>query len=475
MDIAIVSIFFLMMIFIGLFSVKAVKNTTSFFVADRKGTTTAITGSLLATIIGGSGTIGLAGLGYSKGLTGAWWMLVGAIGLMVLSIFFASKVRRFKVFTLPEILEAQYGGSTVKIVASFLIAMAWLGIISAQIIAAGKILSVLWPGHFPLLMVISASVFIIYTVLGGQYSILRTDLIQSTIIISGILVCLVAGISSTGGLAAASGQLPEGFLSFPTSTNFTLRDLLHFFLFVGATFLVGPDIYSRIFSAKSEETARKSTMIAALVMIPLAFGITFIGMTARILLPGIPPESALPSLIMQIIPAGLSGLVIAALLAAVMSSADTCLLTTGIIISADIINPLFGSKMSEKKLLTISRLCVVIVGALSLLIALKVQGIIAALLVGYTIYSSGLVVPIILGFYRKRLKLTTLGAIVAVIAGGGLGLYLKAGGYNDLLLLTLPLSAIFLIGGSFAERFLSRKKKTNVIKAETDEHQMDLD
>jgi SSS family solute:Na+ symporter len=465
MDIAIVSVFFWMMILVGLFSLKAVKNTAGFFVADRRGTTTTITGSLLATIIGGSGTIGLAGLGYSKGLAGAWWMLVGAIGLMVLSIFFASKVRGFKVFTLPEILEAQYGGSTVKIVASFLIATAWLGIISAQIIAAGKILSVLWPGQLPLLMIISASVFIIYTVLGGQYSILRTDLIQSIIIISGILVCLVAGIFATKGLAAAPGQLPEGFFSFPTSPEFTVRELLHYFLFVGATFLVGPDIYSRIFSAKNKETAQKSTMIAALVMVPLAFGITFIGITARMLLPEIPPESALPSLIMQIIPAGLSGLVIAALLAAMMSSADTCLLTTGIIISADIIQPLFGSKMSEKKLLMISRLCVMVAGTLSLVIALEIQSIIAALLVGYTIYSSGLVVPIILGFYRKRLKLNTLGAIVAVIAGGGLGLYLKTGGYNDLLLVTLPLSAIFLIGGSYAGRFLSLKKKTNVIKA----------
>jgi SSS family solute:Na+ symporter len=465
MDIAIVSVFFWMMILVGLFSLKAVKNTAGFFVADRRGTTTTITGSLLATIIGGSGTIGLAGLGYSKGLAGAWWMLVGAIGLMVLSIFFASKVRGFKVFTLPEILEAQYGGSTVKIVASFLIATAWLGIISAQIIAAGKILSVLWPGQLPLLMIISASVFIIYTVLGGQYSILRTDLIQSIIIISGILVCLVAGIFATKGLAAAPGQLPEGFFSFPTSPEFSVRELLHYFLFVGATFLVGPDIYSRIFSAKNKETAQKSTMIAALVMVPLAFGITFIGITARMLLPEIPPESALPSLIMQIIPAGLSGLVIAALLAAMMSSADTCLLTTGIIISADIIQPLFGSKMSEKKLLMISRLCVMVAGTLSLVIALEIQSIIAALLVGYTIYSSGLVVPIILGFYRKRLKLNTLGAIVAVIAGGGLGLYLKTGGYNDLLLVTLPLSAIFLIGGSYAGRFLSLKKKTNVIKA----------
>jgi hypothetical protein len=83
---------------------------------------------------------------------------------------------------------------------------------------------------------------------------------------------------------------------------------------------------------------------------------------------------------------------------------------------------------------------------------------------GYTVYSSGLVVPIILGFYRKRLKLNTFGAIVAVIGGGGLGLFLKLSGYNNLLLMTLPLSAFLLIAGSLIGRTICCKK-SDFIKA----------
>ena len=461
MNIAIVGIFFTGLIFIGILSMKKIKTTSSYFVADRNGSTVAITGSLLATIIGGSSTIGIAGLGYSKGLVGAWWMRVGAIGLLILSCWLAKKVRNYAVFTLPEILERQYGGNTIKIIASIVIATAWLGIIAGQIIAAGKILSVLWPGQLDLLMITATSVFILYTVLGGQYSILKTDLIQSIIILAGLLICLILSISAAGGLTTMAGQLPESYLSFPVSSAFGWTDLLTFLLFVGAAYLVGPDIYSRIFCSKSPDIAKKSTMLAAIAMIPIAFSITLIGITARVMLPGIPPESALPALVMNAIPVGLNGLVIAALLAAVMSSADTCLLTTSTIIAADIINPVFKSTINEKTLLMITRIGVIIIGIISLLIALKLKGIIASLLLGYTVYTSGLVIPVLLGFYAKSLKLNAVGVIAAIAGGGGMGLFLKLSGHNNLALLTLPVSAFLLFAGSYSAHFLKGKESAS--------------
>ena len=135
MNTAIVILFFLVMLLIGILSARKIGGTVSYYVADRKGSVPVITGSLVATAVGGSSTIGLAGLGYTRGLVGAWWLLVGVIGLGVLAFWFVEKVRAFEVFTLPEILERQYGGQTVKIVASLLIVIAWLGIIAAQILA----------------------------------------------------------------------------------------------------------------------------------------------------------------------------------------------------------------------------------------------------------------------------------------------------------------------------------------------------
>jgi len=461
---AIVGIFLIGLIVIGFVSMKKIKTTMSYFVADRNGSSIAITGSLLATMIGGSSTIGLAGLGYTKGLVGAWWMLVGVIGLLILSFWLAKKVRNYAVYTLPEILERQYGGNAVKIIASLVIATAWLGIIAGQIIAAGKILSVLWPGQLDLLMVMATSVFILYTVLGGQYSILRTDFIQAIIIIAGLLMCLIISISAAGGFTAMAGHLPETHFSFPVSPDFGWSNLLTFILFVGTAYLVGPDIYSRIFCSRNPEIAKNSIMMAALIMIPLAFFITLIGITARVLLPGIPPESALPSLVMNTIPIGLNGLVIAALLAAVMSSADTCLLTTSTIVVADIINPIFKATINEKVLLMITRIGVIVIGVISLFIALKLKGIITSLLLGYTVYTSGLVIPVLLGFYAKSLKLNTSGVIAAVVGGGGMGLLLKLSGYNNLALLTFPVSAILLFSGSYLSRLMEGTKTAETVE-----------
>jgi SSS family solute:Na+ symporter len=447
MNAIMVGAFFLGMILVGILSIKRIRNASSYFVADRKANTPAVTGSLLATIIGGSSTIGIAGLGYSKGLVGAWWMLVGAIGLLLLSVWFAERVRNYEVYTLPEILRKQYGGNAIRITASVLIASAWLGIIAAQIIAAGKILSVLWPGQSILLMIIAGSVFIIYTLLGGQYSILRTDLIQSAFIIAGVIVSAIAGVSAAGGLAGMAEKLSPSYFSFPTSPDFGWVDLLTFLFFVGATYLVGPDIYSRIFCSKNPKVARRSLVLAASVMIPTAFLITFAGIAARVLLPEIQPESALPALVMNTIPTGLNGLVIIALLAAVMSSADTCLLTTSTIITSDILSPLF--KIDEKNLLRISRICVIVTGVASLVIALRMQGIIVSLLLGYTIYAAGLVIPILFGFYAEKFGLNAAGAMIAIAGGGMSGLFLKLSGHSALLLCTMPLSAVLLFGGSY--------------------------
>ena len=437
------------MLYIGIRGFRKTHNISGFFVSNRNGNTLTITGSLLATTIGGSATLGIAGLGYSRGLTGAWWMLSGAACLLVLSWWLASRIRDYSVYTLPEVLEKQYGGRTIKLISSLLISIAWLGVISGQIIAAGHILSALWPGHLTSLILISGGVFILYTTLGGQYSILRTDLFQAMIIIAGIIVCIAIGIPAAGGFDSITGSLPESHLSFPLSKDFGGYNLLMYFLFIGMAFLVGPDIYSRLFCARSPETARRSTLITALTMIPLAFLITGIGLLARVLLPGIAAENAFPSLIMSIVPNGLNGLVIAALLAAVMSSADTCLLTTSTIITADIINPLSGSHIPEKKLLFMSRIGIVIIGIISVGISLLMKNIISSLFLAYTVYSAGIVLPILFGFYSKKLNLTSTGAVAAVIAGGGLGLILKIMKMDSLLVYCFPVSAVALFAVSY--------------------------
>jgi SSS family solute:Na+ symporter len=426
LDLAIIIIYFLGLIAVGIYAYRNKKSSTpnGFFVANRSGSSLLIIGSLCATIIGASVTLGMAGLGYFRGLTGAWWLLVGSAGLLILGFFFARTVRRFGLYTLPELVEKQYG-KTTGVVASVLIVISWMAIVAAQIIAAGKILSVMLPSiELAPLMIIAAAVFTIYTVLGGQYSVIRTDFVQFGIIVVGVIVCLGLVLSHVGGSSGLQNSLPSDYFSFPVSTKFGWLDLLSLLILVGSTYVVGPDMYSRLFCARNEKVAKTSALSAALITIPIAFIIVLIGIGAKVLYPDIGQEQALPMIVRYILPAGATGLVIAAILAAVMSSADTCLITTSTIFTADIYKRIFP-KMGERRTVAVSRIAVLVIGGLSLAIALQLQGIINSLMLAYTVFTSGVVLPVVAGFFKNKLKVNSIGAVAAIIGGGGTALWIK--------------------------------------------------
>jgi len=453
-QLAIIAVYFLAIIGIGVWSKRRAGGQNGFFVAHRRGTLLLITGSLVATAIGGSATVGMAGLGFKQGLTGVWWLLVGSVGLVLLGIFFARKVRSTALYTLPELVERQYD-RRVSLAASILIVIAWVGVVAGQIVAAGNVLSILGIGSVAFWMVAFTIVCLVYAILGGQLSIIRTDLFQAVIIFAGIFTALVLVISQVGGFDGLKVSLSPSYFSFPVSSEFSWKALLSLLILVGATYVVGPDMYSRLFCAKGEKTAQQSAILSAFLFIPLAFAITLIGMGAKVLYPEISAEGAFPQVIASVLSPGLSGLLLAALVAALMSSADTCLLSQGVILTQDIIKQFLPS-LSEKKTVLLTRLNIIILGLLALGLAMILKGVISSLLFAYTIFTCGLVVPVIAGFYKEKLKVTPRGALTALIGGGIIGLLGQLPGLDiplkgDLGLIGFAVSAVLLFGVSLLD------------------------
>ena len=457
LELIIIAVYFAGMIAVGIVSRRTARGLDDFFVAGRSGSSLFITGSLLATIVGGSATIGMAGMGFRQGLTGAWLLLAGSIGLVVLGVFFARKVRKFGLYTLPELVGKLYDGR-MALAASVLTVISWIAITAVQIIAVGKIFSVMGLGSPVLWMVIFTVIFVTYTVLGGQYAVIRTDIVQSGIIFIGIFTSLALVLWRVGGLSGLESSLSAGQFAFPVSPVFGGIDLMKLLLLVGLTYVVGPDMYSRMFCAKDEKTARSSVLWTALLIVPFAFAITFIGMGASVLLPGISPEQALPAVVREVLPPLVSGVVLAALLCAIMSSADTILLSASTILTVDIVGR-FKKSLSEEKTLFLSRWSIVILGVLALALALVLKGVITALLFAYTIYSAGLILPVIAGFYREKLKVTSSGALAAIIGGGSVAILSKVLDikYLDLGALLVSLVLLFLVS------YIERRVKNQVI------------
>jgi SSS family solute:Na+ symporter len=300
-----------------------------------------------------------------------------------------------------------------------MIAISWCGVIAAQMIAGARLLDgVFLLGYTPALAIV-AVVFVLYTFWGGQLSVVRTDSWQLVLFVAGLIICLaVVSSSSLGAGTSLPHPLPPEHLSFPVSSQFGWYDLLVYYpLIVGLPFLVGPDLWSRVLCAKDGGVARRSVFVAAAAIVPIALLLAVLGILIRARFPEVPPDAALPEAIRQLLPIGVRGLIVAGFLAAIMSSADTTLVTASTILSLNVVSPL--RNMPEIQQLRLTRICLVAVGCVAWVIAGFQQGIIPALLLGYTIYVGGVVVPTLASFFRERLGITSTGAMWAVIVGGG--------------------------------------------------------
>ena len=406
-------IYLVVLIFIAIRSARRVKDIPDFFVARKGASAKAVAGSLVATILGGSAVIGAVDSGATLGGAASWFMLTGALGLLAL-IPFASRAYSHGKYALPDLVENLYGKGP-RLVASIVIPVAWTGIVAAQIIAAAKLLMTFSPLDYTTAAIISATVFTGYTLAGGQLSILRTDFMQACLIILGLL--LVAGFAlfsgeSFGGAAPSFSAILSGAPAFPFNTNFSPLDLFLLILTYGSTYTAGPDIFSRMFCAKDVKTAKKAIAGAAYTLIPIAFVIGFLAVYGVSL--GNVQGARITAIANAVLPPAFIPLFALALLSVVLSSADTTLLSSSVIICR-----LFGIGQ-ERNSLTQARLIIFLNGIVALLIALVFTDIIGTLLLALAVYAGAFTIPILWGLLGLKAKSKFVGA--AIVVGGILAL-----------------------------------------------------
>jgi len=395
----IILIYFVFIVAIGIYSAFKIKSPSDYYVAGKKAGLIPVAGSLLATILGGSAILGTIELSQNTGWAALWFLFCASFGLLVL-VPFSKYVKKYGNYTLPELLGSFYG-KKAETISSAIIPVAWLGIVAAQIIAAAKILSGLGYINYSLSAIIAGAVFIFYTLLGGQLSILKTDTLQSVLILVGLIALIIFSLGNSTFDNINKLELNKLF-----NESFTQFDLVILVLTYSVTFVVGPDIYSRLFCAKNAKVAAKSILLVALILVPISFGLTFLGIYSQQF-----NNSGIISFASNLLPEWVYGLFIAALLSAVMSSADTTLLT-----SSMILNELFTGNLNSPKSLKTTRWIVLFMGIASIITALFITSIIQALLFALTIFSGAFVVPTLVGLLK--IKVENDRVIYAILAGG---------------------------------------------------------
>lgn len=397
MNIALI-VYLVFLILIAVRSARHVKDIPDFFVARKGASAKAVTGSLVATILGGSAVIGAIDSGARLGGAATWFMLVGALGLFALSPF-ASRAYQHGKYALPDLVENLYGKGP-RLVASLVIPVAWTGIVAAQIIAAAKLLMTFTTLGYTAAAIIAAAVFTGYTLAGGQLSILRTDFLQACLIILGLVVL--------AGFALMEGVTLQGAPSFPFNTNFSPLDLFLLILTYGTTYTAGPDIFSRVFCAKDTVTAKRAIAMAALTLIPVAFVIGFLAVYGVGL--GDVQGARITAIANQVLPQPLIPLIALALLSVVLSSADTTLLSSSVIIC----------RLFRLRSISRARIVILLNGVVALLLALVFTDIIGTLLLALAVYAGAFTVPILWGLLGLKAKPKFVA--VAIVAGGILAL-----------------------------------------------------
>lgn len=385
--------------------------TLDFVVAGRNQGVWGVYASLLATMLGASATLGVAESATIIGWPAMWWLICGAIGLVLQAAFLTSRIAAFKPCSLPELTEKLVSPKAKRVVA-IIIGIAWIGIVAAQFYIGYEFIKLFslsslsreWG------VVIAGAITVCYTMCGGQLSVVRTDKLQTLIIaaaFSAAAFALVCG--SVPVHSQAPTTLPQVEL---LNAKFGWKELALMLFAAGGAFFLGPDIVSRSFIARSSKEAKLATVLAAISLLVFGVVITYMGLWDAA---NYPKSEDNPIIhISTLLPLPIKLLFSLGLISVLLSSANTCLINCAVIVNRDILG--CGSVRSI-------RISVFVIGIVAMLLAFLDYGIIELLLLSYSIYTPGIAIPLAVAlFAHGRGSVEQRLWLAAVVLGGVCGL-----------------------------------------------------
>lgn len=419
-DYTVIVVYLAGMLAMGWWGMRRAKSKSEFLVAGRRLGPWMYSGTMAAIVLGGASTIGGVGLGYQYGLSGAWMVFTIGLGLLALSVFFSARIARLKVYTVSEMLDLRYGGRA-GVISGVVMWAYTLMLAVTSTIAYATIFDVLFDMNRTIAIILGGSIVVAYSTLGGMWSITLTDMVQFVVKTIGVLLLLLPiAVVKAGGFSEMKAKLPTEYfdpLGIGGETIFTYVLIYTFGM------LIGQDIWQRVFTARSDKVARYGGTVAGTYCLVYAIAGAVIGTAAKVMYPKLPSaDAAFATIVKDELPMGVRGLVLAAALAAVMSTSSGALIACATVANNDIWSRLRGVVKSggaddePHDEVKGNRLFILIMGIAVVCIAIALNDVVQALTVAYNLLVAGLLVPILGGLLWKRG--TAPGALAAVAAGG---------------------------------------------------------
>ncbi|HWR45326.1 sodium:solute symporter family protein [Sporomusa sp.] len=382
----VIVVFYILVLFgISLYVKRRTESSTGFLFAGRKLTTLLVATNIAGTAVGAASTIGVAENAFQSGIAAGWYNVAWAAGAVLMAMVAAGKYREMQCTTIPEFFERYYDkkGRVISVLGLITIQMV---ITSLQYLAGGAILSSLLPDIFSFQggMVTSAIVFIGTTIIGGLWSSGLSNILSVTLIYVGVLVSTITTVANQGGLTAIAASLPPTVDWFSPLGGLGLATIVGWFAVMMTQTITAQGPVQVACSAVDGAAARKGFLWGALLIFPVGFLCAIMGVAARAAYPNIKATMALPQMIMGLDPV-ISGLTLAALWAADVSTACHILLGAGTLFSQDIYKRFINPNISDQRYTLVNRYAILGLGIVTLWLAFNAVGIVKTLLIGLSL------------------------------------------------------------------------------------------
>jgi len=399
---------------VGVYYFRKVKTINGYLLADRKVGLWDTIFTTSATFTGSIHFIGLVGISFLLGIAGFWYGIFLSLGILFWGALAAGKVRKLKLYTIGDIFSRSRNGK-VQSVASFFYLLRNVALVIVEFMGVGLVVATLTEIPYAAGVIIGGSIIIFYTIMGGLWPVIKSDAIQLLLIFVAFGILLVTGLAN-----ADFKSLPPSFFNIWNIEPMAIVGLALTCIPLAWTV---PPLYDRACCAKDETTAKKGIFIGGILLIfPFSILPVIIGISARTIVEvNANPETAGLLLALKMLPSPLIAILAVCILAVIMSTIDSFLMSSGGIITRNFYY-LSKKDADSPEQIAITRLAIATVGIVAMFIAMFLTSILETFLLSIKIIVSTLFIPTALELYlpekaypQRVIMSMILGATTAII------------------------------------------------------------
>ncbi len=394
LDLFIVISYLAAVLLMGVLSSGKIKSVKDFSLSDTKYAFPALLATLSASFIGGGFSAGNAAKTVQYGIGNILALFGFSVSVILVGAFIVPRIRRLSgCLSVGDIMGSTYGGGA-KLFTGIFSFLVCAGILGAQVGAMGYMFQIML-GTSPLMgIIIGCSVIIVYSTFGGMKAVVASDILQVVVLGVGVPLLLYFSLQKVGGLPSLLNTLPPEFLN-PLNGS-SLFEFISLFLTLALGEALVPPFVQRLMMGKSLHTTRRATIFSGVLSVPFFIITGAVGLAGAVYFCGqsINPESVMPLMVSRVVPTGFRGLIIAAMLAVLMSSSDSYLNSASVALVNDVIVPLTKDRLSQSARLSAVHITSLITGVFAIVTAAMIPNVLDVLTFAYSFWSPVILVPL---------------------------------------------------------------------------------